>query len=373
MSIHFSLPTPADFEGLAKPQDIAVTVYVETAPNVADAARAKVAFQSAFDDALNQLEDAGISHPVRTEIAQSREEILDSDIWHKLSRSLAVFVAPGFSEVFVLPNRIEDHFDAGTTFSLGLLWRSVTQIQEAFALTLSANEWKLWHATPTARATELAISGDYPDSASDATNRGSAGRGDDRLSGDPYDLYAKRVADAAQTELAAINPAGNIPLFVFAEEQLLGRFEVRKEGRHLELVRGAADRLTAAEIDEEIRGRLADVNTTITAAELANLGEIDQSRVEHDLAAIAHLAAQGSVEAMWFDMTQDVWGTLNPETGEISYAPDDSGAFTPGVGELFGQIATLVVAKGGRAVAVRGSDLENWDGPVVAHLRFALT
>ena len=180
MSIHFTLPTPADFDLLSKAQDIAVTVYVETAPTVADAERAKVAFKSAFDDALNQLEDAGISHPVRTEIAQSRDEIIASDIWHKLSRSLAVFVAPGSSEVFVLPNRIEDHFDAGTTFSLGLLWRSVTQIQEAFALTLSANEWALWHATPTARAVELKLAGDYPASAGDATNRGSAGRGDDR-------------------------------------------------------------------------------------------------------------------------------------------------------------------------------------------------
>ena len=113
MPRHFSLRTLSRFQRVAQAQDIAVTVYVETAPNVADADRAKVAFKSAFDDALNQLEDAGISHPVRTEIAQSREEILDSDIWHKLSRSLAVFVAPGFSEVFVLPNRIEDHFDAG--------------------------------------------------------------------------------------------------------------------------------------------------------------------------------------------------------------------------------------------------------------------
>ena len=52
MSIHFTLPTPADFDLLSKAQDIAVTVYVETAPTVADAERAKVAFKSAFDDAL---------------------------------------------------------------------------------------------------------------------------------------------------------------------------------------------------------------------------------------------------------------------------------------------------------------------------------
>ncbi len=372
MSIHFTLPTPADFEVLSQPRDVAVTVYVETAPNVADVERAKVAFKSAFDDALNQLEAAGISHGVRTEIAEQRDEILKEAAWHKLSRSLAVFVAPGFSEVFVLPNRIEDHFDAGTSFSLGLLWRTVTQVQEAFALTLSANEWKLWHATPTARAVELKLSGDYPTSAADATNRSSAGRGDDRLAGDPYDLYAKRVADAARTELAALNPAEDLPLFVFAEEQLLGRFDERKEGRHLEFVRGASDRLTAAEIDEEIRTRLGEVNTKITAAELANLEDIDQSRVEHDLAAIAHLAAQGSVDTMWFDMTQDAWGTLDTQTGVITYAPDDSGAFTPGIGELFGQIASLVVAHGGRAVAVRGADLADWSGPVVAHLRFAL-
>ncbi len=372
MTIHFNLPTAAEFEALSQPRDIAISVYVETAPSVADADRAKTAFKSAFDDALNQLEAAGVSHPVRAEIAASRDEVLADGLWHKLSRSLAVFVAPGFSDVYVLPNRLEDHADAGTTFSLGLLWRSVTQLQEAFALTLSANEWKLWHATSTARATEVKVHGDHPSSAADATNRSSAGRGDDRLAGDPYDMYAKRVADAVRADLAKINPAEDLPLFVFAEEQLLNRFEVRKEGRHLELVRGASDRLSEAEIDEEIRGRLAEVNTKITAAELANLEEIDQSRVEHDLAAIAHLAAQGSIETFWFDMTQDAWGTLDATTGEISYAADDSGAFTPGVSELYGQIASLVVANGGRVVAVRGADLPNWAGPVVAHLRFAL-
>lgn len=370
MAIHYELPTAADFKVLSQERDVAISVYVQTAPAEID--RAKVAFKSAFDNALNQLETAGVKHGVRAEIDAQRDAILDKGPWEKLSRSLAVFVAPGFSEVFVLPSRLDDHFDAGTTFSLGQLWRSVTQSQEAFALTLSANEWKLWHATATDRASEISIRGDYPSSADAATNRGSAGRGDDRLSGDPYDLYAKRVADAARIELATIDGNEKLPLFVFAEEQLANRFEDRKEGRRIVIVRGAADRLSAADIDEAIRGQLADVNLAMLNEELTELEDIDQSLVERDLAAIAHLAAQGSVETFWFDFTQDVWGHLDATTGELTYGDDDSGAFTPGVGELFGQVAELVATHGGRVVAVRGSDVAQFNGPVVAKLRFAL-
>ena len=118
MAIRYELPTAADFDKLSGDREVAVSVYVETSPTHFDGDHARVTFKSACDDALNQLEAAGVDRAVRMQIDKLRDEIAESkgEPWTKLSRSLAVFLAPGFSEVFVLPSRLETHFDAGTAF-----------------------------------------------------------------------------------------------------------------------------------------------------------------------------------------------------------------------------------------------------------------
>ncbi|HYO85350.1 MAG TPA: hypothetical protein VES01_02670 [Dermatophilaceae bacterium] len=373
MTTHHDLPTPADYGHLTGDHAAAVTVYLATSPVPVERDRAQVALKSAFDRALRELEDHGVPRPVRMALVGKRDDVLaDGELWGALSRSLAVFVTPDLVEVFVLPNKLEDELVVGTHFALSQLWRPMTQLQEAFAITLSANEWRLWHATPTERVRELDPVGDYPQSAAEATNRESAGRGDDRLSGDPYDLYAKRVADAARKELAAIDPTEKLPLFVFADEALGARFASRKEGRELISVRGSSDRLTPAQIDEAIRDQLAELNVAEAQSSVSELKDGDPSVVERDLAAIARMAVKGAIDTYWFDFTVDMPGTLNSETGELAYEDGES-MYALGVRDLLSQVAQLVYEHGGRVIAVRGSDLTDpWVGPALAKLRFTL-
>ena len=184
---------------------------------------------------------------------------------------MAIFVAPGFTEVFVLPNRLDDAVHVGSHFTLGQLLRAPSQDQEAFALTLSANEWALWHATPTDRAAQLTIDESHDKSLDDANNidpendgkpRGGM-HGDRGASGDErkkmlFELYAKRVADATRQELMLLDPDDHVPLFVFAAEPMLSLFIDRvRNGRRVVGVPGAPDRLGAAEIDAALRLQLA--------------------------------------------------------------------------------------------------------------------
>lgn len=372
MTTHHQLPTTADFHALEGDFPAAISLYVATSPAVPDRERAQVAFKSGFDVALRRLEEAGVPRGVREELAAGRDAIVDDfELWGTLSRSLAVFVAPGLTEVFVLPNRLADEVQAGVHFALGQLLRSVTQPQDAFAITLSANEWALWHAGPDERIARLDLHGDYPANADEATNRTSAGRGDDRVAGDLDDLYAKRVADAARTELARLDPEERLPLFVFADETLGSLFAGRKEGRRLVAVTGNPDRTNPAELDQEIRDRLAALNVSDTVEELDALAEGDPGRLERDLAAIARQAAAGAVDAYWFDINRDVWGTLEAETGELVYDRSGADLFTEGVTDLLAQVALAVLDQGGRVVGVRGEDLgESWSGPALARLRY---
>lgn len=205
-------------------------------------------------------------------LAQGRAILDDAQMWAQLSRSLAVFLTGESAEAFVLPNRLADQVAVGTHFELGQLWRSLSQQQEALALTISADGWRLWHATPETRIAPLEPTGSYAADAGEATKRTSAGRGDDRLAGDPYELYVKRVADAASAELAAVDPGNRLTLFVFGEERLAHLFAGRKVGRRIVGLRGNPDRVGADELDATVRGMLDELNLTDTESELTALG-----------------------------------------------------------------------------------------------------
>ncbi|WP_127794542.1 hypothetical protein [Agromyces sp. LHK192] len=398
MTVHYALPTAADFATLAGEHHPAITVYASTSPVVAERERAEVAVKASFDEAIERVRADGAGTGEVDALRSRRDAILaDQQLWGGLARSLAIFVAPGFDEVFVLPNRLDDAVHVGSHFTLGQLLRAPSQDQEAFAVTISAHEWALWHATPTDRAAKLDIDQAGVANLDEATNRepnedrprGAAGghalgAGASRMTGDEghkklLDLYAKRVVDVVRRAAHEIDPDDRVPLFVFAAEPLRSLFIDRaRNGRRIVAVPGGADRLTSATIDEALRAQLSHLNLSEAATALQGLAEASAGRVEHDLSAIARQAADGAVETLWFDFTTSVNGTLDRESGAISYAagngagdelPDGSRA-----GDLLPQLALLVMSKGGKVVTVRGEDLDGdvWTGPAVAELRFAL-
>ncbi len=368
MTIHHRIPAASDFARLTGDFDSAVSIYLPTSPDPVGRELAKTTFKSALDAAAARLADpAGV-------VAQGQAVLAEGQLWGTLSRSLAVFLTATSTDLFVLPNALDDEVAVGTHFELGQLLRSVSQPQEALALTLSADAWQLWHATPGSRIAPVELTGDHPADAGEATKRASAGRGDDRLSGDPYDLYAKRVADAVAPELSAIDPDNTLTLFVFGDERLVHLFAERNDGRRVVGLAGNPDRVGADELDATVRGLLDEQNLADTTAEVTALKDGDPGNVERDLAAIARMAVKGGVDTYWFDFTSPVPGILDMTTGELSYADEDTAATTAGVSDLLARVAQLVHESGGRVVAVRGSDLmEPWNGPVLARLRYSLT
>ncbi|GAA1796768.1 hypothetical protein [Agromyces neolithicus] len=394
MTVHYQLPTAADFATLAGTHHPSITIYASTSPVVSERERSAVAVKSAFDDAIEQVKASGASNAELEALRAERNSIVgDQQLWAGLSRSIAIFVGPDCSEVFVLPNRLDDAVHVGSHFTLGQLLRAPSQDQEAYALTVSANEWSLWHATPTDRAVKLEVDTAAAANVEAATHRepgevrprGGRLRGDrSRLTGDEgkktlSDIYAKRVADTVRGELMKLDPDLKVPIFVFATEPLLSQLMDRaKSGRRVIPVPGNPDELGAAEVDEAIRLQLARLNVTEAEAELRDLTEGTAGRVERDLAAIGREAADGAVERFWFDFTSSVNGTLDRETGAIEFASDHGSGQTLAdgthAGDLLPQLALLVISKGGKVVTVRSDDFDGgvWDGPAIAELRFAL-
>ena len=371
----FHLPDVADLLRLGEPREYAITIYAETAPGPDQRDTGHVTAKSAFDRAIRELREHGVPPDVEQRLRLQWQQISESELWLQLSRSLAIFIADDFHEVYVLPNALVTASQVGTYFDIGQLMRAVTTPQEAFALTLSGNGWNLWRATATTRAEELPLVGEHPVDVADATNRATVRDRDHvrRLVGDEgkkllLETYAKRVADAVAAELGRIDPAAKTPLFVFATEPLLGLFRGLEHRYDTVPVPGAPDELRPDQIDDAIRTSLAEVNAARTSAVADKAGDgVARGLAATDLADIGRAAVAGAVSTLIYDFTGDVLGHLDDGTGQVTL--DDGGY------DLVSRIALTVLDKGGDVIAVRPGevDADIWNGTALASLRYALT
>lgn len=371
----YQLPDTTDLRRLGEPHEMAITVYVETAPGPDQRSTGLLTAKSAIDRSLRQIRDRGAGAALEQRLRERWQQIADSDVWLQLSRSLAIFIAEDGHEVYVLPNALVNQSQVGAYFDIGQLVRAVTTAQDAYALTLSAAGWNLWHATATTRAEELPLIGDHPGDVADATNRATVRDRDHvrRLVGDEgkkvlLETYAKRVSDAVITELAHVDASADRPLFVFASEPLLGMFRGLDDKRRIVAVPGAPDHLRPDQIDHALREGLSSLNAARVDALVDGIGDgVGRGLVATDLADIGKAAVAGAVSTLVYDFTVDVLGRFNDANGRISY--DDGGY------DLLSRIAITVLDNGGEVVAVRPGEVsaQAWKGTAIAALRFPLS
>lgn len=384
MPTRYELPDLDDFARLGSRTDNAITIYIQTSPAPEQRTLSHRSAKSAFDDAVTRLKHRGASRAVIDRLREQWQQISDdTELWGGLSSTLALFIAPDFSEAYVLPNRLENQHQVSDYFDIGQLLRAVTFPHEAYAVTLSANAWNLWHATASRRAAPIEFAADHPADAADATNRETIhGRQPtNRLAGDEgkkrlLDQYAQRVSEAVEHELNHAGASADVPLFLFAAEPLVSMFEDHTR-RPVRTVRGGADELGADVIDEQIRRGLDEGYAGSVSERLESIGDdISAGLVAGDLAEIARAATLGSVHALVFDFTVDVYGVIDESTGEIHLAPDGEQHLADGTPayDLLSRIALTVLHRGGDVVAVREheADAPVWNGLAVAHLRHPL-
>lgn len=371
----YELPDVADLIRLGEPHENAITVYAETAPGPDEREKSLLTAKSAVDRALRTVREAGARHAVEEQLRSRWTEIAESDLWLSLSRSVAIFIADDFHEVYVLPNALDSQSQVGSYFDIGQLVRAVTTPQDAFALTLSADGWNLWQATATKRAEELELTGEYAADVAEATNRATVrDRGHvRRLVGDEgkkvlLEQYAKRVADAVDSELGQLDPSSKRPLYLFATDPLLDMYRGIDHKRQIVAVPGAADELRPDQIDGAIRESLPVLNAEKASAWVEELGnDLSRGLVATDLGDIARATAAGAVDTLVYNFTRDVLGRIDDGTGSLEY--DDSGY------DVLSRIAVKILDSGGEAVAVRPDEIsaDIWNQTAVARLRFPLS
>lgn len=369
----FELPDVSDLVRLGERHEYAITVYAETAPGPNERDKSQLTAKSAVDRALRTIREAGARHAVEAQLRSRWAEIAEADLWRSLSRSVAIFIADDFHEVYVLPNALESQLQVGNYFDIGQLVRAVTTPQAAYALTLSADGWNLWRATATTRAQEFELTGEYARDVAEATNRATVrDRGHvRRLVGDEgkkvlLETYAKRVAEAVDSELGQADPSQTRPLFLFAADPLLDMYQRIDQKRRIVAVPGAADELRPDQIDTAIRRSLGGLNAARANALVENLADgLNKGLVATDLGDIARAATAGAVDTLVYDFTVDILGSMDPSSGALTFADDGY--------DLLSRVAVKVLEHGGDAVAVRSDEISAgvWNGTAVAKLRYA--
>jgi hypothetical protein len=371
----YQLPDIADLIRLGDRHERAITVYAETSPAPNERENSLLQVKSAVDRALRTIREGGARHAAEEKLRSRWAEIADSDLWLRLSRSLAVFIADDFHEVYVLPNALETQSQLGDYFDIGELVRAVTTPQQAYALTLSANGWNLWRATATTRAEELPLVGEYATDVAEATNRATVrDRGHvRRLVGDEgkkvlLETYAKRVAEAVRSELGHTDASASVPLFLFATDPLLDLYRGVDRKRQIIAVPGAPDELRPDQIDHAIRESLSTLNAQRTSARVDEIANgVGRGLVATDVADIARAAVAGAVSTLVYNFTVDILGRLDDTTGEVSYGDDGY--------DLLSRIAVIVLDKDGEVIAARPEEItaDIWNNTAVAALRFPLS
>jgi len=371
----YQLPDISDLIRLGDRHEHAITVYAETSPAPDERENSVLTAKSAVDRALRTIREGGARHATEAQLRSRWAQIAESDLWQRLSRSVAIFIADDFHEVYVLPNALETQLQVGRYFDIGQLVRTVTTPQEAYALTLSANGWNLWRATATARAEELPLIGEFATDAAEATHRATIrDRGHvGRLVGDEgkkvlLETYAKRVAEAVESELGQLDPSARRPLFLFATDPLLDLYRGIDHKRQIVAVPGAPDELRPDHIDGAIRESLSALNAQRNNALVAEIGNgVSRGLVATDVADIARAAVAGAVSILLYDFTVDVVGHFDGATGEVRYGDDGY--------DLLSRIAVQILETGGEVIAVRPEEItaDIWRGTAVAALRFPLS
>lgn len=373
MNLHTDIPSRAQIDRLLTSRDPAsISIYVPTDPaSSGDAER--IELKNLAAEGVRQLEEADTPRAERTALVEAFESLEpDDNFWRYQARSLALFATPGSLTTFRLPNRLIAQVQVADRFHLKPLLRSVTFPQVAFVLALAQGSVRLLEVGPEIGSWEVAIGGLPSDVASAAGKASIADRSPRGAvhgsEGQKVRMrqYSRQIDQALRPILAGLD----VPLILASTEPLDGIYRSVNTYPHLAAQSVAGSPEAASDADLVAGART--VLDAVHAAELAGVHELyerrsSQGRTMLDVGDIARAATFGAVDTAIVDIDDVVPGSVDDESGAVTYAAEDD-AIAYGVVD---EIARRTWLNGGKVLAVRREDVPG-GGSAAAILRYAV-
>ena len=372
--LHIDLPSRADVEALAAYRaSPAVTIYLRTTPLTQDTDVDRIELKNLLRSAVAELEAAGTPKRSIWPIEQAVGALVeDDDFWAEQAHSLAIFATPDRVRTFRLPNRLTNHVEVADRFHIKPLLRSVTFPHNAYVLAIGMGAVRLIEVDADLPPFEVKVPGLPKDMASALGRRGHTERTGPGRTGEQTSEHAllTRYARAVDQALRPVLTGHERPLIVAAAEPLASVYRSVSSYPHTasEVIAGSVDHTPDHELATAARGVLDG----LYAGEVARLAALfaqrePQGRAVADVAQAARAATFGAVDTLIVDMDEVVAGTVDDETGAVTFG-------APGKAETYGvvdEIARRTLLAGGRVVSARRADVPG-GGDLAAILRYAV-
>lgn len=372
--LYLDIPSSAQIVRLSETRsDAAITIYLSTTPLTQDIDQARISLKNLRREAMAQLEAAGVDKRRLWPIDEHLDDLADDDdFWACQAHSLAIFVTPDKMRLFRLANRLEDSVHVSDRFHLKPLLRATAFGHDAYVLDLAEGGVRLIDVPAAGPAEEIRIR-DLPTDAPDALGKASLNdrAPKRRIQGDEGKAihlrqYVRMVDEAVH---AALRGSAR-PVVVAAADPLRSMFLRESDLPQLAGIafEGNSQHMTPGELGQAARPVLDQLHQQ----ELARLSALFHEREEAgrataQLPRIARAATAGAVDTLLIDMDAVVPGAVD-DAGALTLAEAPS-AQTYGVTD---EIASRVMASGGRIVAVRADELPDANSPLAAILRYAI-
>lgn len=369
--LYVDIPTHKDLTTLrAMRDDACISIYLETTPLTQDIEKSRITFGNLGKDALSQLADAGLDKRRLASLIEELDDLADDDdFWRLQAHSLAVFATPDSIRTFRLANRLTDMVEVSDRFHLKPLLRAVTFRNAAHILAVSENAVRLVEVAADLPATQVEVP-DFPRGAADAVNKStindrSHSRRIHGSEGQKVQLakYIRRIDAALRPTLSG----QDLPLILAATEPVASLVRsVSGLDFEQDIIAGSPDRLTEAELADAAR-QVLDARYARKLEEFSNLFDTraGQDRATTDISDAARAATFGAVDTLLVDIDNTVHGTVDEETGAVSFS-DTPDAVDYGIVD---EIAGRALASGANVMAVRRDDIPR-NGDLAAILRY---
>lgn len=369
--LYLDIPTRRDLDALNDLRaDICVSIYLPTTPVTQQAQQDRIALANLAKEAVAQLEAAGADKKRVAALEEELHDLADDDaFWRFQAHSLAVLATPDHVRTWRLANKLTPMVEVSDRFHLKPLIRAITFPHAAYVLALSENAVRLVEVSAELPAATVKVH-DLPADAASAVGKSTINdrSPSGRIQG--QEGQKTRLAQYVRKIDGALRPIlahGETPVILAAAEPLNSLFRSVSTVSVLpETIAGNPDRTS----DADLAAAAQKVLDAFYARQVADLRAVFEkragdSRVTTDISDAARAATFGNIDTLLVDIDDVVNGTVDEETGAVTF--DEKGdAKNYGV---VSEVAGRALRSGAKVLGVRRADIPG-GGSLAAILRY---
>jgi hypothetical protein len=370
--LYVDIPTFDDVADLAAHRgDTCVSIYLPTTPVTQQTRRDRIELKNLTKQAVRQIRSAHTGERAAALIAEQLDDLVDDDeFWRFQAHSLAIFATPENVRTFRLPNALELVLTVSDRFHIKPLLRSVSFPNACYVLALAQRSVRLIEVSADLPAAQIKVEG-LPEDA----GRAVRGIGEiphwpsGRIQGrEGQKVLLRQFARRVDQALRPVVGGSGLPLVLAAAEPLTSLYRSVNTYRQFAdvIIEGSPEGLSEADLAERARSILDGIYRQEIESWRTLFRERESSgRATTDIAQAARAATFGGIETILVDIDQVIPGRIDDQ-GAVTFTREQE----KGSCGLVDEIATRVLATGGRVIGVRKPDIPD-EQSLAAVLRYA--